>query len=214
MEPFVTHRGVGIPLRRTNVDTDQIVPSRFLKRVSRTGFEDTLFAGWRTDPAFVLNHPAYRAGSVLVAGRDFGIGSSLEHAVWALQDHGIRVVISSRFGDIFRGNAGTAGLLTARVGENEVEALLAGLEEAPGREVEVDLEARTVRSGDVLASFELDGDTRWRLLNGLDHIDATLRLETSRARFEQSRRSWLPRTLPARSEGPAPVRAARLPHPG
>jgi 3-isopropylmalate/(R)-2-methylmalate dehydratase small subunit len=177
-EPFRTHTGVGVPLRRSNVDTDQIIPAVYLKRVTRTGFEDGLFAAWRNDPAFVLNHPSYRTGSVLVAGPDFGTGSSREHAVWALQNYGFRVVVSSRFADIFRGNAGKAGLLAAQVDQKTVDRVWELLEERPGAGVSVDLESRTLRAGEgvdaVEDSFQIDDYTRWRLLEGLDDIAITL----------------------------------------
>ncbi len=197
MEPFTTHTGIGVPLRRSNVDTDQIIPAVYLKRVTRTGFEDGLFAAWRDDPDFVLNHDVYRAGSVLVAGPDFGTGSSREHAVWALQNYGFRVVISPRFGDIFRGNAGKAGLLAARVDDKVAQALWSLLEERPGTEVTVDLGARTVRAGEgedaVEDSFDIDDYTRWRLLEGLDDIGVTLGHEHDIAAFEAARPSTKPR---------------------
>ncbi len=200
MDKFVTHQGVAIPLRRTNVDTDQIVPSRFLKRITKTGYEDALFAGWRNLPEFILNQPQYRAGSILVAGRDFGTGSSREHAVWALKDYGIRVVISSRFGDIFRGNAGTEGLLAAVVSDDDVSLLWKVLESAPGAELEVDLEAQEIRADGKTVTFEIDEYTRWRLLNGLDPIDMTMDLEEIIADFESRRSTWFPKTLPAKHE--------------
>ena len=188
MEKFTTHTGVGVPLRRGNVDTDQIIPAVYLKRVTRTGFEDGLFAAWRGDPDFVLNAEAYRHGSVLVAGPDFGTGSSREHAVWALMDYGFRVVIGSRFGDIFRGNAGKAGLLVAQVDGAVVEQLWDILQSRPGTEVSVDLVARTVAAGGRTWGFSIDDYTRYRLLEGLDDIAA----------FEERRPSWKVRTLPAR----------------
>src|SRR6476469_7332303 len=169
MDPFTTHTGIGVPLRRSNVDTDQIIPAVYLKRVTRTGLEDGVFAAWRGDPSFVLNQPAYAAGSVLVAGPDFGTGSSREHAGWALQNYGFRVVIAPRFGDIFRGNAGKAGLLAAQVDEKVVQRLWDHLTEHPGATVTVDLESRTVRAGEgpgaIEDSFDIDDSTRWRLLN-------------------------------------------------
>ena len=174
MDAFTTHTGIGVPLRRGNVDTDQIIPAVYLKRVTRTGFEDGLFAAWRGEESFVLNQPAYRAGSVLVAGPDFGTGSSREHAVWALMNYGFRVVISSRFADIFRGNAGKQGLLVAQVGQDDVELLWKLLENEPGTEVTVDLVAKTVHAKDVVCRFEIDDYTRWRLLEGLDDIGLTL----------------------------------------
>ena len=198
MEKFSTHTGVGVPLRRSNVDTDQIIPAVYLKRVTRTGFEDGLFAAWRNDPEFVLNSEAYRTGSVLVAGPDFGTGSSREHAVWALKDYGFRVVISSRFADIFRGNAGKQGLLVATLSQGDVERLWHRLEGRPGAEVTVDLEQRTVSCEDLVLPFEVDDYTRWRLLEGLDDIGLTLQHGADVDAFERSRPQWLPTTLPAR----------------
>lgn len=198
MEEFTVHTGVGVPLRRSNVDTDQIIPAVYLKRVTRTGFEDGLFAAWRTDPDFVLNAEPYRSGSVLVAGPDFGTGSSREHAVWALKDYGFRVVISPRFADIFRGNAGKQGLLTAAVAQPDVERLWAALDATPGTEITVDLGERSIRCGDLVAGFEVDDYTRWRLMEGLDDIGLTLQRVEAIATFEQSRPGWLPATLPAR----------------
>ena len=199
MERFVQHTGVGVPLRRNNVDTDQIIPAVYLKRVTRTGFEDGLFAAWRNDASFVLNNPAYAGGSVLVAGPDFGTGSSREHAVWALQDYGFKVVISPRFGDIFRGNSGKSGLLAARVEEKVVQRLWDLLEERPGTEITVDLESRTVRAGEgpdaIEDSFDIDDYTRWRLLEGLDDISITLTHEAEIAQFESTRPAFRPRTL-------------------
>ncbi|WP_409485275.1 3-isopropylmalate dehydratase small subunit [Arsenicicoccus dermatophilus] len=195
MEPFVVHTGVGVPLRRSNVDTDQIIPAEYLKRVSRTGFQDGLFAGWRSDPGFVLADPAYAGGTILVAGPDFGTGSSREHAVWALMDHGFRVVISSRFADIFRGNSGKAGLLTAAVAQSDVELLWKLLEHDPGAAVTVDLQERQVRCGELVAPFEIDDYTRWRLLEGLDDIGLTLRHEAAITAFEARRPGRLPSTL-------------------
>ncbi|WP_040158819.1 3-isopropylmalate dehydratase small subunit [Mobilicoccus massiliensis] len=194
MEKFTTHTGVGVPLRRSNVDTDQIIPAVYLKRVTRTGFEDGLFAGWRADPEFVLNRDAYRGGSVLVAGPDFGTGSSREHAVWALQDYGFKAVVSSRFADIFRGNSGKAGLLTALVEPGDAELLQKLLEEEPGAEVTVDLEARTIECRGVVVPFDVDDYQRYRLLNGLDDIDITLAHEADIAAFEAERPSFLPTT--------------------
>ena len=199
MESFTTHTGIGVPLRRSNVDTDQIIPAVYLKRVTRTGFEDGLFAAWRNDPAFVLNQPAYVAGSVLVAGPDFGTGSSREHAVWALQNYGFRVVLSPRFGDIFRSNAGKAGLLAAQVDDKVVLRLWDLLEAEPGTTISVDLVARTVRAGsgpDVVEdSFDIDDYTRWRLLEGLDDISLTLAHEADISAYEADRPSWKPVTL-------------------
>ncbi|WP_426561510.1 3-isopropylmalate dehydratase small subunit [Angustibacter sp. McL0619] len=195
MEAFTTHTGIGVPLRRSNVDTDQIIPAVYLKRVSRTGFEDGLFAAWRGDETFVLNAPAFRSGSVLVAGQDFGTGSSREHAVWALMDYGFRVVISSRFADIFRGNSGKQGLLTAQVGQDDVELLWKLLENEPGTEVTVDLVSKTVRAGDIQCPFQVDDYTRWRLLEGLDDISLTLGHEEAIKNFESTRPGYLPTTV-------------------
>jgi 3-isopropylmalate/(R)-2-methylmalate dehydratase small subunit len=201
MDKFTTHTGVGVPLRRSNVDTDQIIPAVYLKRVTRTGFEDGLFAAWRNDPDFVLNNPAFASGSVLVAGPDFGTGSSREHAVWALQNYGFRVVISSRFADIFRGNSGKAGLVAAQVDEKVVQRLWDHLESNPGATVTVDLESRTVSAGEgedrVEDSFDIDDYTRWRLLEGLDDIGITLGHEADIAAYETTRPTWKPVTQPA-----------------
>ena len=196
MDKFTTHTGVGVPLRRSNVDTDQIIPAVYLKRVTRTGFEDGLFAAWRSDPTFVLNHPQLSAGSVLVAGPDFGTGSSREHAVWALMDYGFRVVISSRFADIFRGNSGKQGLLTAQVAQDDVELLWKLLENAPGTQVTVDLVQKTVQAGELTCPFQVDDYTRWRLLEGLDDISLTLENVDDITAFEAGRPSWKPTTTP------------------
>jgi len=198
MEKFITHTGIAAPLKRSNVDTDQIIPAVYLKRVTKTGFEDALFAAWRQDPDFVLNQDAFRNASVLVAGPDFGTGSSREHAVWALRDYGFKVVLSTRFADIFRGNSGKQGLLAAAVSEHDLERIWAAIDEQPGREITVNLEARTVRIGDIEAVFEIDDYTRWRLLEGLDDIGLTLRNEDKISQFEARRESWRPRTLPVR----------------
>jgi 3-isopropylmalate/(R)-2-methylmalate dehydratase small subunit len=199
MDKFSTHTGVGVPLRRNNVDTDQIIPAVYLKRVARTGFEDGLFAAWRGDDDFVLNRPEYAAGSVLVAGPDFGTGSSREHAVWALQNYGFKVVISSRFADIFRGNSGKAGLVAAQVDEKVVQRLWDYLESHPGATITVDLQSRTVRAGEgpdaIEDSFDIDDYTRWRLLEGLDDIGITLGREADIASYEAQRPSWKPATL-------------------
>jgi 3-isopropylmalate/(R)-2-methylmalate dehydratase small subunit len=199
MEAFSTHTGIGVPLRRSNVDTDQIIPAVYLKRVTRTGFEDGLFAAWRNDPSFVLNQKPYDAGTVLVAGPDFGTGSSREHAVWALQNYGFRVVLSPRFGDIFRGNAGKAGLLAAQVDDKVVLRLWDLLESEPGTTISVDLTERTIRAGDgpdaVEDSFDIDDYTRWRLLEGLDDISLTLAHDADIAAFESSRPTWKPVTI-------------------
>ena len=197
MEAFTTHTGVGVPLRRSNVDTDQIIPAEYLKRVTRTGFEDGLFAAWRKDETFILNNPSYAAGSVLVAGPDFGTGSSREHAVWALMNYGFRVVISSRFADIFRGNSGKQGLLTAQVAQDDVELLWKYLENEPGASITVDLVSRTVTAGDIVAPFEVDDYTRWRLLEGLDDISLTLRHEQDVTDFEGRRPTYKPTTTGA-----------------
>ena len=198
MEPITTHQGRAVALRRSNVDTDQIIPAVYLKRITRTGFEDGLFAAWRNDPAFVLNDPTYASGSVLVAGPDFGTGSSREHAVWALQNYGFRAVISSRFADIFRGNSGKAGLVAAQVDEKVVQRLWDWLEDNPGGEITVDLESRTVRAGvgedAVEDSFDIDDYTRWRLLEGLDDIGITLSHDADITAFEAERPSWKPVT--------------------
>ncbi|GAB18329.1 3-isopropylmalate dehydratase small subunit [Gordonia effusa NBRC 100432] len=195
MEPFETHQGIGVPLRRSNVDTDQIIPAVYLKRVARTGFEDGLFAGWRSDPEFILNNEPWNAGSVLVAGPDFGTGSSREHAVWALMDFGFRVVISSRFADIFRGNAGKAGLLAAQVDQSDVELLWKRLDAEPGLEVSVSLTDKTVSAGDLLVPFMIDDYTRWRLLEGLDDIGLTLREVEAISEFESARPKYKPTTV-------------------
>ncbi|MEO6997495.1 MAG: 3-isopropylmalate dehydratase small subunit [Terracoccus sp.] len=194
MDKFETHTGVGVPLRRSNVDTDQIIPAEYLKRVTRTGFEDGLFAAWRKDESFVLNNPVYAAGSVLVAGPDFGTGSSREHAVWALMNYGFRVVVSSRFADIFRGNSGKAGLVTAIVSQDDVELIWKFLDNNPGADITVDLLARTVQAGEIVAPFEIDDYTRWRLLEGLDDIGLTLRHEEEVTEFEKSRPGHKPVT--------------------
>ena len=198
MEKFTVHTGVGVPLRRSNVDTDQIIPAVYLKRVTRTGFEDGLFAAWRNDPDFVLNAEPYRTGSVLVAGPDFGTGSSREHAVWALKDYGFKVVLSPRFADIFRGNSGKQGLLTGVVSGPDVERLWAALEASPGLAMTVDLAARTATAGDLSVPFEVDDYTRWRLMEGLDDIGLTLRHVADIDSFETRRPGWLPQTLPVR----------------
>ena len=196
MEAFDTHTGIGVPLRRSNVDTDQIIPAVFLKRVTRTGFEDGLFATWRSDPAFVLNLSPFDRGSVLVAGPDFGTGSSREHAVWALMDYGFRVVISSRFGDIFRGNAGKAGLLAAELAQDDVELLWKLIEQSPGLEITVNLQDRNVTAGTVVLPFKIDEYTAWRLIEGLDDIGLTLRKLGDIEAFEATYPDWKPRTLP------------------
>ncbi|WP_112237092.1 3-isopropylmalate dehydratase small subunit [Kribbella monticola] len=199
MEAFTQHIGTAAPLRRSNVDTDQIIPAVYLKRVTRTGFEDGLFAAWRNDPSFVLNQPEYDGVSVLVAGPDFGTGSSREHAVWALMDYGFRVVVSSRFGDIFRGNSGKAGLLAALVEQDVVEQLWTAIEADPGTKVTVDLEHKTISAGEVSAPFEIDDYTRYRLLNGLDDVGITLSHEADITAYEATRPAFKPATLPAKA---------------
>jgi len=197
MEKVSVIEGVAVPFRRSNVDTDQIIPAVFLKRVTKTGFDDALFHSWRQDPEFILNRPEYQGARVLVAGPDFGTGSSREHAVWALRDFGFRAVISPRFGDIFRGNSGKQGLLTGTVPELEVERIWEILEATPGMSATVDLVAKTVSVGDFTVAFEIDDYTRWRLLEGLDDIGLTLRDEDRITAFEGTREAWRPRTLPA-----------------
>ena len=209
MEKFTQHTGVGVPLRRSNVDTDQIIPAVYLKRVTRTGFEDALFAAWRNDPSFVLNQDAYRTGSVLVAGPDFGTGSSREHAVWALKDYGFKVVLASRFADIFRGNSGKQGLVAAQLAQEDVELIRKVLETAPGTEVTVDLETKTVTCDDVVVPFQIDDYTRWRLMEGLDDIGLTLQHEDEITAFEATRDAWRPKTLPAKHLPPVEIKAAR-----
>ena len=198
MDAFTTHTGTAAPLRRTNVDTDQIIPAEYLKRITRSGFEDGLFVAWRTnEPDFVLNKPEYADASILVAGPDFGTGSSREHAVWALMDGGFRVVISSRFADIFRNNSTKAGLLTVLLPQPDVEALWAAIEAEPTTSVTVDLQAKQVSYGDTVVPFEIDEYTRWRLLEGLDDVGLTERHLDEVERFEATRPSFLPKALPA-----------------
>ena len=196
MEKFTTHTGVALPLRRSAVDTDQIIPAVYLKRVTKTGFDDALFANWRQDPGFILNEPAYAHASVLVAGPDFGTGSSREHAVWALRDYGFKAVLSPKFADIFRGNAGKQGLVTGVISEDDVARLWDAIEARPGVQMTIDLEAREAVLGEIRVPFEIDDYTRWRLLEGLDDIGLTLRNEDKIAAFEATRESWRPRTLP------------------
>jgi 3-isopropylmalate/(R)-2-methylmalate dehydratase small subunit len=202
MQKFTTITAPAMPLRRAAVDTDQIIPAVYLKRVSKTGFEDALFASWRQDPDFVLNNPAYAGAKVLVAGSDFGCGSSREHAVWALRDYGFDVVLAPKFADIFRGNSGKQGLLTATISEADVEKLWSALEANPGVSVTVDLVERRATladlAGDIVVPIEVDDYTRWRLLEGLDDIALTLRDEEAISAFEARRESWRPTTLPAR----------------
>lgn len=194
MEPIKQHTGIGVPLRQSNVDTDQIIPAVYLKRVTKTGFDDALFAGWRKDENFILNQEPYSRGSVLVAGPDFGTGSSREHAVWALKDYGFRVVISARFADIFRGNSGKQGLVAAQVAQDDIELIWKQLETEPGTEVSVDLEEKTVTCGALTVPFQIDDYVRWRLMEGLDDIGLTLQHEDAITAFEAKRPAWLPRT--------------------
>jgi len=198
MDKFEVYSGVAVPLRRSNVDTDQIIPAVFLKRITKTGYDDALFSAWRSDPEFVLNQPAYAKGSVLFAGPDFGTGSSREHAVWALRDYGFKAVFSSKFADIFRGNSGKQGLVTGVISDSETEAIWQALEANPGMEAKVDLVNREVTVGEIKVKFEIDEYTRWRLLEGLDDIGLTLRDEQSITDFEARRESWRPKTLPAK----------------
>ncbi|MGA1329450.1 MAG: 3-isopropylmalate dehydratase small subunit [Candidatus Nanopelagicales bacterium] len=195
MEAFNTHTGIGAPLRRSNVDTDQIIPAEYLKRITRHGYEDALFKAWRDDETFVLNQPAYKNATVLVAGPEFGTGSSREHAVWALMDYGFKVVISPRFADIFRGNSGKGGLLTAQVSDEVTEQLWAYLEADPGAKITVDLPSQQISAGTISASFEIDPYVKWRLLEGLDDIGITMQQLDKIADFEQNRADWQPKTL-------------------
>jgi 3-isopropylmalate/(R)-2-methylmalate dehydratase small subunit len=199
MEKFISHTGSGVPLRRSNVDTDQIIPAVYLKRVTRSGFEDGLFAAWRADSDFVLNKPEFKDGTILVAGPDFGTGSSREHAVWALQNYGFKAVISSRFADIFRGNSLKGGLLTVIIAQDEVEKLWQAIESDPSLQITVDLEKREVRYAKEVIGFELDDYTRWRLMEGLDDIGLTLRHTDQVEKFEGLRAKYKPKTLPIRS---------------
>ncbi len=198
MEKFISHTGTGVPLRRSNVDTDQIIPAVYLKRVTRSGFEDGLFSAWRSDPEFVLNKEEFKNGTVLVAGPEFGTGSSREHAVWALQNYGFKAVISSRFADIFRGNSLKGGLLTVILPQEDVEALWVAIESNPTTSITVDLDSRTVSYKDVTVAFELDDYTRWRLMEGLDDIGLTLKQTDSIDAFEAKRPAYKPTTLPIR----------------
>ena len=194
MEPIIKHTGIGVPLRSSNVDTDQIIPAVYLKRVTKAGFDDALFANWRKDPEFILNQEPYKHGSVLVAGPDFGTGSSREHAVWALRDYGFKVVISARFADIFRGNSGKQGLVTAQVAQDDIELIWKALEHEPGTEITVDLESKTVTVGALVVPFEIDDYVRWRLMEGLDDIGLTLQNLDAIEAYEAKRPSWMPRT--------------------
>ena len=198
MDKFVTHVGTAVPLRRSNVDTDQIIPAVYLKRVTRSGFEDGLFSAWRNDPAFELNQEKYKAATILVAGIDFGTGSSREHAVWALQNYGFKVIIAPRFGDIFRGNSGKAGLLTIQLSQHDVEALWVAIEAKSDLAITVDLEARTVSYGKSSVGFVIDDYTRWRLMEGLDDISLTLKQTDSIDAFEKTRPTFKPQTIPAK----------------
>jgi 3-isopropylmalate/(R)-2-methylmalate dehydratase small subunit len=199
MEKFEVFTGVAVPFRRSNVDTDQIIPAVFLKRITKTGFEDALFASWRADKDFVLNQAEYKNAEVLIAGPDFGTGSSREHAVWALRDYGFKAVFSSKFADIFRGNCGKQGLIAGEISDEDTEKLWAAIEAQPGVAATVDLINKTVSIGSLTVNFEIDEYTRWRLLEGLDDIGLTLRDEQAITDFEQRREAWRPKTLPARS---------------
>ena len=199
MQKFSPLTSTAVPLRRSNVDTDQIIPAEFLKRITKTGFEDALFYHWRQQPDFVLNQPQYAGAEILVAGPDFGTGSSREHAVWALRDYGFKVVISARFADIFRGNSGKQGLLAAQVAEADVQRIWAALDENPGAPVTVSLEDRTVSVAGFTVPFQVDDYTRWRLMEGLDDISLTLQNEATITEFEAQRPSWMPQTLPERT---------------
>ena len=199
MEKFTVFTGTAVPLRRSNVDTDQIIPAVYLKRITKTGFEDALFAAWRNDADFVLNKDAYKAGQVLVAGPDFGTGSSREHAVWALRDYGFKAVLSSKFADIFRGNSGKQGLVAGVISDADTELLWAAIEANPGIECTIDLPNQTATIGDLTVPFEIDEYTKWRLTEGLDDIGLTLRNEQEITDFEAKREAWRPKTLPAKN---------------
>jgi 3-isopropylmalate/(R)-2-methylmalate dehydratase small subunit len=195
MDKFLAHTGTALPLRRSNVDTDQIIPAEYLKRITRHGFEDALFKAWREDPNFVLNKPEYKDATILVAGPEFGTGSSREHAVWALMDYGFKVVLSSRYADIFRGNSGKAGLVTAEVSQDVIEKIWALVEKDPSTQITVDLDKRQLKAGDLVADFQIDDYVRWRLMEGLDDIGLTLRNESKITEFEKSRPSYKPQTV-------------------
>ena len=195
MDKFLTHTGSALPLRRSNVDTDQIIPAEYLKRITRHGFEDALFKAWREDPNFVLNKPEYKDATILVAGPEFGTGSSREHAVWALMDYGFKVVLSSRYADIFRGNSGKAGLVTAEVPQEVIEKIWALIEKDANTQITVDLDKRQVKAGDLVADFQIDEYVRWRLMEGLDDIGLTLRHESKITEFEKTRPSYKPQTV-------------------
>lgn len=199
MQKFEVFTGVAVPLRRSNVDTDQIIPAVYLKRISKTGFEDALFSAWRNDPEFVLNQEPYKNGQVLIAGPDFGTGSSREHAVWALRDYGFKAVFSSKFADIFRGNSGKQGLVAGEITEADTEKLWQAIEADPGSSITVNLVEQTASIGDVVVHFDIDEYTKWRLLEGLDDIGLTLRDEQAITNFEAKREAWRPKTLPARN---------------
>ena len=198
MEKITVFTGTAVPLRRSNVDTDQIIPAVYLKRITKTGFEDALFAAWRNDPEFVLNQEPYKAGEVLIAGPDFGTGSSREHAVWALRDYGFKAVLSSKFADIFRGNSGKQGLISGVISDADTERLWAAIEANPGIGCTIDLPAQTATIGDLTVAFEIDEYTKWRLMEGLDDIGLTLRDEQAITDFEAKREAWRPKTLPAK----------------
>jgi 3-isopropylmalate/(R)-2-methylmalate dehydratase small subunit len=198
MEKFIKHTGSALPLRRSNVDTDQIIPAVYLKRITKNGFEDGLFAAWRNDPTFVLNQPQHKGATVLVAGPDFGTGSSREHAVWALQNYGFKVVLSSRFADIFRGNSQKMGLLTVILSQDEIEKIWQVVESKPGTQITVDLESKTVSYQGVTLNFAIDDYTRWRLMEGLDDIGLTFTKIDEVTKFEEKRASFKPKTLPIR----------------
>jgi 3-isopropylmalate/(R)-2-methylmalate dehydratase small subunit len=198
MDKISVLTGKAVPLQRANVDTDQIIPAVFLKRVTKTGYDDALFYAWRQDPDFILNQPEYAKGGILIAGPDFGTGSSREHAVWALRDFGFTAVLSPKFGDIFRGNSGKQGLLTGTISEQDVEKIWSLIDAAPGIQISVDLNAKTATIGDLTVPFEIDDYTRWRLLEGLDDIGLTLRDEARITDFETRRESWRPKTLPVK----------------
>jgi 3-isopropylmalate/(R)-2-methylmalate dehydratase small subunit len=200
MDKFTTVTGVAVPLRRNAVDTDQIIPAVYLKRVTKTGFDDALFANWRQDPEFILNQPAYSGAKVLIAGSDFGTGSSREHAVWALRDYGFEAVLSPKFADIFRGNSGKQGLMTGVISEADCEKIWQALEANPGAEMTIDLPSQTAKLGDRTVSFDIDEYTKWRLLEGLDDIALTLRDEQAITDFEAKRPNWMPKTIPARHQ--------------
>jgi 3-isopropylmalate/(R)-2-methylmalate dehydratase small subunit len=199
MEKFEIFTGVAVPLRRSNVDTDQIIPAVYLKRITKTGFEDALFSAWRNDPEFVLNQEPYKNGQVLVAGPDFGTGSSREHAVWALRDYGFKAVFASKFADIFRGNSGKQGLVTGVISEADTEKLWQAIEANPGSSITVNLVDQTASIGDLIVHFDIDEYTKWRLLEGLDDIGLTLRDEQAITDFEAKREAWRPKTLPTRN---------------